>query len=569
MSDSPSDWYKDAIFYQVSVRGFFDSNADGHGDLRGLTEKLDYIRDLGVDCLWLMPIYPSPLKDDGYDIADFCAIHPDYGTVDDFKELTRAAHDRGLRIIADLVLNHTSDQHPWFRAARSDPSSLYREYYVWSDTDQKYQGARIIFKDTEQSNWAWDTIARKYFWHRFYSHQPDLNYENPAVHEEILKAVAFWLDRGIDGFRVDAVPYLFEREGSSCENLPETHLFLKKLRRFVDEHYPGTLLLAEANQWPEDLLPYFGAGDEFHMAFNFPLMPRMFMAIRREQSWPIIEIMDRLPNIPGACQWATFLRNHDELTLEMVTDEERDYMYREYAKDPRMRINLGIRRRLAPLVDGDRAQAELLHSLLFTLPGSPVLYYGDEIGMGDNVYLGDRNGVRTPMQWNGDRNAGFSRADPSQLYAAVIQDPLYHHQARNVEASLRSHNSFLMWLRRMIRVRKKNPVFGRGSLRFVPCENRRVIAYLREYDGHFVLVVNNLSAFAQPAELDLRPFAGMVPVELLGNHEFPRIADRPYFLSLAPHSFYWFRLDRPEDPPVAVLGAESLPQTTRPMPGNA
>ncbi|HEX3148045.1 MAG TPA: maltose alpha-D-glucosyltransferase [Gemmataceae bacterium] len=568
MTDTHADWYRDAIFYQVSVRGFHDSNADGVGDLRGLIQKLDYIRDLGVDCLWLMPLYPSPLKDDGYDIADFCAIHPSLGTVDDFEALTKAAHERGIRVIADLVLNHTSDLHPWFQESRRNPDSPYRDYYVWSDNDQKYQGVRIIFKDTEQSNWAWDSVARRYFWHRFFSHQPDLNYDNPAVQEEILKVVAFWLDRGIDGFRVDAVPYLFEREGTTCENLPETHQFLKKIRRFVDEKYPGTLLLAEANMWPEDLLPYFGGGDEFHMAFNFPLMPRMFMAIRREQSWPIIEIMDRLPSIPTGCQWATFLRNHDELTLEMVTDEERDYMYREYANDPRMRINLGIRRRLAPLVDGDRAQAELLHSLLFTLPGSPVLYYGDEIGMGDNVYLGDRNGVRTPMQWNGDRNAGFSRADPSQLYAAVIQDPLYHYQARNVEASLRTSKSFLMWLRRVIRMRKSYPAFGRGTLRFVTCENRRVIAYLREYDGQTLLVVNNLSAFAQPAELDLRPFAGAVPVELLGNQEFPRLTDRLYFLSLGAHSFYWFRLDRPAEVAPAPDGVVTEGQgTTRPVPG--
>jgi maltose alpha-D-glucosyltransferase / alpha-amylase len=568
MTDSTPDWYRDALFYEVSVRAFHDSNADGIGDLRGLTEKLDYIRDLGVDCLWLMPIYPSPLKDDGYDIADFYAIHPTLGTVEDFTALTRAAHERGIRVIADLVLNHTSDQHPWFQEARRHPDSPYRDYYVWSDTDRKYQGVRIIFTDTEQSNWAWDPIARQYYWHRFFSHQPDLNYDNPAVQDEILKVVAFWLDHGIDGFRVDAVPYLIEREGTSCENLPETHHFLKKLRRFVDERYPGTLLLAEANMWPEDLLPYFGTGDEFHMAFNFPLMPRMFMAIRREQCWPVIEIMDRLPGIPAGCQWATFLRNHDELTLEMVTDEERDYMYREYAKDPRMRINLGIRRRLAPLVDGDRAQAELLHAMLFSLPGSPVLYYGDEILMGDNVYLGDRNGVRTPMQWNGDRNAGFSRADPSRLYAGVIQDPLYHYQARNVEASLRTPKSFLMWLRRIIRVRKSYPAFGRGSLRFVSCENRRVIAYLREYEGQTLLVVNNLSQFAQPCELDLRPYAGAVPVELLGNQEFPRVTERPYFLSLAAHSFYWFRLDRPAEA-VTVLGgsAEDAPGTTRPLPG--
>ncbi|HKB04586.1 MAG TPA: maltose alpha-D-glucosyltransferase [Gemmataceae bacterium] len=571
MLDSPPDWYRDAIFYEVSVRAFYDSDADGFGDLRGLTEKLDYLRDLGVDCLWLMPIYPSPLKDDGYDIADFTGIHPTMGTVADFQALTTAAHERGIRVIADLVLNHTSDQHPWFQEARRNPDSPYHHYYVWSDADQKYQGVRIIFKDTEQSNWGWDPVARKYYWHRFFSHQPDLNYDNPAVHAEILKVAAFWLDRGIDGFRVDAVPYLYEREGTNCENLPETHLFLKKLRRFLDENYPGTLVLAEANQWPEDLLPYFGTGDEVHMAFNFPLMPRMFMAIRREQCWPIIEIMDRLPSIPHGCQWATFLRNHDELTLEMVTDDERDYMYREYAKDPRMRLNLGIRRRLAPLVEGDRRQIELLHSMLFTLPGSPVLYYGDEIEMGDNVYLGDRNGVRTPMQWNGDRNAGFSRADPPMLYAGVIQDPLYHYQARNVEAQLRSPKSFLQWLRRLIRVRKKYPVFARGSLRFVSCENRRVIAYLREYEGQTALVVNNLSQFAQPAELDLRPFQGVVPVELLGNHEFPRITDRPYFLSLSPHSFYWFRLDRPADDATLQLAGEDTATlgTTRPLPGEA
>jgi maltose alpha-D-glucosyltransferase/alpha-amylase len=515
-----------------------------------------------------MPIYPSPLKDDGYDIADFYGIHPTLGTVDDFTALTKAAHERGIRVIADLVLNHTSDQHPWFQEARRNPESPHRDYYVWSDTDQKYNGVRIIFTDTEQSNWAWDPIARKYFWHRFFSHQPDLNYDNPAVQDEVLKVVAFWLDHGIDGFRVDAVPYLFEREGTSCENLPETHHFLRKLRRFVDEHYPGTLLLAEANMWPEDLLPYFGTGDEFHMAFNFPLMPRMFMAIRREQSWPIIEIMDRLPGVPAGCQWATFLRNHDELTLEMVTDDERDYMYREYAKDPRMRINLGIRRRLAPLVDDDRSQAELLHSMLLSLPGSPVLYYGDEILMGDNVYLGDRNGVRTPMQWTGDRNAGFSRADPSRLYSGVLQDPLFHYQARNVEAATRSPKSFLMWLRRIIRVRKSYPAFGRGTLRFLGCENRRVIAYLREHEGTTLLIVNNLSQFAQPAELDLRPFAGSVPVELLGNQEFPRITERPYFLSLGAYSFYWFRLDRPTEAVTVPAGsAEDAPGTTRPAPG--
>jgi maltose alpha-D-glucosyltransferase/alpha-amylase len=536
-------WYKDAIFYEVYVRGFCDSDADGKGDLRGLIQKLDYLQDLGVDCLWLMPIYPSPLKDDGYDIADFRGIHSDIGTVEDFEVLAKSAHARGMRIIADFVLSHTSTHHPWFQEARREPHSPYRDYYVWSDTDQKYGQARIIFTDTEVSNWTWDVAARQYYWHRFFSHQPDLNFDNPRVRAEILEIMAFWLDRGIDGFRVDAVPYLVEREGTSCENLPETHDFCKQMRRFVDERYPRTLLLAEANQWPNDLLPYFGNEDEFHMAFHFPLMPRMFMAIRREQSWPIVEIMDQTPAIPPSCQWALFLRNHDELTLEMVTDEERDWMYREYAKDPRMRLNVGIRRRLAPLMDNDRRQIELLHSLLFSLPGSPVLYYGDEIGMGDNIHLGDRNGVRTPMQWTGDRNAGFSAADPSRLYQPVILDPIYHYQAVNVEAQLRLPASFQHWLKRLIRVRKKHPVFGRGSLKFVPCENRRVVAYLREYEQQTVLIVNNLSAFAQPAALDLHEQRGKVPIEMLGNHPFPRIEQDTYQLSLSPHSFFWFRLE--------------------------
>jgi len=543
------DWYKDAVFYEVYVRGFFDSDADGNGDLRGLIEKLDYLQDLGVDCLWLMPIYPSPLKDDGYDITDFCGIHPSIGVVEDFEALTKAAHARGIRIIADLVLSHTSDQHPWFKAARSDPNSPYRDYYVWSDTDQKYGDARIIFKDTEHSNWTWDVVARQYYWHRFFSHQPDLNYENPRVRQEMLDIVSFWLDRGINGFRVDAVPYLFEREGTSCENLPETHVFCKELRAHVDRNYPGTLLLAEANQWPSDLLPYFGNDDEFHMAFHFPLMPRMFMAIRREQSWPIVEIIDQTPPIPLTCQWALFLRNHDELTLEMVTDEERDYMYNEYAKNPRARLNLGIRRRLAPLMDNDRRQMELLHSLLFSLPGSPVLYYGDEIGMGDNIHLGDRNGVRTPMQWSGDRNAGFSRADPSVLYQPVILDPIYNYQAVNVEAQLRSPASWWHAMKRLIRVRKKYPVFGRGTLKFVPCENRRVVAYLREFEDQTILVINNLSAFAQPANLLLGDYVGKVPVELLGNHAFPRIEATLYPLSMSPHSYFWFRLVNEADVP--------------------
>lgn len=544
MDQEPNDWYKDATFYQVYVRGFQDSTKDGNGDLRGVIERLDYLRDLGVDCLWLMPIFQSPLRDDGYDVSDFRKIDPSIGTVADFEALTEAAHVRGLRIIADFVVSHTSDQHAWFQAARSDPTSPYRDYYVWSDTDKKYADARIIFTDTEHSNWSWDPLARQYYWHRFFSHQPDLNYDNPAVRREMLDIMAFWLDRGIDGFRVDAVPYLFEREGTNCENLPETHGFCKEMRRLVDERYPGTLLLAEANQWPTDLVPYFGDNDEFHMAFNFPLMPRMFSAIRREQSRPIIEIIESLPQIPSGCQWALFLRNHDELTLEMVTDSERDYMYNEYAKDPRMRLNVGIRRRLAPLMDNGRRQIELLYSLLFTLPGSPVIYYGDEIGMGDNIYLGDRNGVRTPMQWTGDRNAGFSTADPSQLYQPLILDPVYHFQAINVESQLRSPTSLLHWLRKMLNIRKANPLFGRGDLKFVSCENPHIVAYVRTYGDQAALIVNNLSRFVQPVALELGAWEHAVPVEMLGNQAFPRITSEPYFLSLAPHGFYWFRLQR-------------------------
>jgi maltose alpha-D-glucosyltransferase/alpha-amylase len=537
-------WYKDAIFYQVYVRGFQDSTGDGIGDLRGLIQRLDYLADLGVTCLWLMPIYESPLKDDGYDIADFLKIDPRIGNVDDFTALCEAAHARGLRIIADLVLNHTSDKHAWFQEARANPQSPKRDYYVWSDTDQKYQGVRIIFTDTEPSNWTWDPIARQYFWHRFFSHQPDLNYDNPAVEQEMLDIIGFWLDHGIDGFRVDAVPYLIEREGTNCENLPETHVFLKKMRAYCDQKKPGSLLLAEANQWPSDLLPYFGDGDEFQMAFNFPIMPRMFMAIRREQRRPIVDIMEQLPSIPSNCQWAIFLRNHDELTLEMVTDEDRDYMYREYAQDPRMRLNLGIRRRLAPLMENGRRQIELLHSMLFSLPGSPVLYYGDEITMGDNIYLGDRNGVRTPMQWTGDRNAGFSTADPSRLYQPVITDPIYHFQAVNVESAQRSPTSLLNWLKRMIRLRKQHPVFARGSLEFIDGGNERVIAYLRTYGEETMLVVNNLSRFAQPVKLDLSRFIGCTPVELMGNTAFPPVEQVPYFLSIGPHGFLWFKLVR-------------------------
>jgi len=544
MRGQVANWYKDAIFYEVYVRGFQDSSQDGNGDLRGLTSRLDYLSELGVDCLWLTPIYPSPLKDDGYDIAEFCAIDPAIGTVDDFTALTESAHARGIRIIADLVISHTSDQHPWFKESRADPNSPKRDYYVWSDTDVRYQTARVIFSDTEPSNWTWDPVGRQYYWHRFFSHQPDLNYENPAVRKAILDVMGFWLDHGIDGFRVDAVPYLYEREGTSCENLPETHAFCREMRQFVDDRYPGTLLLAEANQWPTDLLPYFGRGDEFHMAFNFPLMPRMFMAIRQEDSRPIVDIMQQMPEIPESCQWALFLRNHDELTLEMVTDEERDYMYREYAGDKRMRLNQGIRRRLAPLMSNGRRQIELLHSLLFTLPGSPVLYYGDEIGMGDNIYLGDRNGVRTPMQWTGDRNAGFSRADPSQLYQPVVIDPIYNYQAINVEAQQRSPTSLLHWLRHLIRVRRKTSAFGQGTMAFVPCSNPKVVAYIRQDQRDTILVVNNLSRFSQPADLNLRAFDGLIPVEMIGEQQFPAIGKDSYFMTLSPHSFFWFRLEQ-------------------------
>jgi maltose alpha-D-glucosyltransferase/alpha-amylase len=553
MRDSRLDWYKDAIFYEVYVRGFFDGNGDGNGDLRGLIEKLDYLADLGVDCLWLMPIFASPLKDDGYDIADFYKIHPAIGDVADFEALTRAAHERGIRVIADLVLNHTSDQHPWFQEARRDPKSPKRDYYVWSDTDTQYKDVRVIFNDVEQSNWTWDTVARQYYWHRFFSHQPDLNFDNPAVQDEILKVIGYWLDRGIDGFRVDAIPYLFEREGTTCENLPETHDYIRRIRKFIDDRYPGAMILAEANQWPTDIVKYFGAGDEFHMAFNFPLMPRMFMAVRREQALPIIEIMQQMPEIPAGCQWALFLRNHDELTLEMVTDDERDYMVREYAKDPRMRINMGIRRRLAPLMDHDRSQIVLLHSLLLTLPGAPVLYYGDEIGMGDNIYLGDRNSVRTPMHWTGDRNAGFSKADPSRLYAPLIQDPVYTYYAVNVEAQLRSPTSLYYVLRRLIRIRKKFPEFARGSLKFVPCDNHRIVAFLRQLGGRALFVVHNLSAVAQPVQLRLEGFEGSCLVELLGNQIFPPIGAGPYFLSMAPHSFFWFLIGSCERPEPMVV----------------
>jgi len=540
-----SDWYKDAIIYELPIKAFYDSNADGFGDFNGLTEKLDYLQDLGINCIWLLPFYESPLRDDGYDISDYYVVHHNYGTVADFKAFMKAAHKRGIRVLADLVLNQTSDRHAWFQAARSSTDPKLRNYYVWSDDPNKYSGARIIFVDTEHSNWTYDDTARQYYWHRFFSHQPDLNYDNPTVRREMIRAMKFWLDTGLDGFRCDSVPYLIEREGTNCENLPETHVYLKQIRRYLDDHYPDKILLAEANQWPEDLLPYFGDGDEFHMAFNFPLMPRIFMSIRREERRPIIEIINRLPEIPESCQWGIFLLNHDELTLEMVTDEERDYMYYEYARDPRMKINIGIRRRLAPLMDNGRRQMELLNGLLLSLPGTPVIYYGDEIGMGDNIYLGDRDGVRTPMQWTGDRNAGFSRADSARVYSAPITDPVYGYQAINVEAQQRTLTSFLNWMKRLIRVRKQYPAFGRGDIRFLDPANQKVLPYVRHYQGQTLLCVNNLSRFTQPCELDLSAYKGAVPVELVGGVRFPAIGDLPYFISLGPHGFYWFRLEMP------------------------
>jgi maltose alpha-D-glucosyltransferase / alpha-amylase len=543
MLDDPL-WYKTAVFYELYTRGFQDGNGDGQGDFRGLTERLDYLQWLGVDCVWLLPINPSPLRDGGYDVSDYFSILPDYGTLGDFYDFLEAAHARGLRVIADMVMNHTSDQHPWFQEARQ-PGSPKRDWYVWSDTDQKYLDARIIFVDTETSNWTWDPEAQAFYWHRFFSHQPDLNYDNPEVQEVMLEVIRFWLDMGLDGFRLDAVPYLFEREGTNCENLPETHEFLKRVRKEVDEKYPGRVLLAEANQWPPDVVPYFGDGDECHMAFNFPVMPRMFMALRREDRTPIVEIMNRTPKIPDATQWGLFLRNHDELTLEMVTDEERDYMYAEYAKDPRMRRNIGISRRLAPLLDNGRRQIELLYSLLYSLPGSPVMYYGDEIGMGDNIYLGDRDGVRTPMQWTGDRNAGFSKADPAALYLPFLMDPVYGYQACSVEAQERVSTSLLQWVRRMLQVRKQHPVFGIGDYEPLYPDNRRVLAFYRRLGDDVVLVVANLSRFAQPVELDLSRFHGLVPEEMFGRTPFPVIDDEPYRLGLGPHGFYWFHLVEP------------------------
>lgn len=560
MLDHDPLWYKDAVIYELHVRAFHDSIGDGMGNFRGLTEKLDYLQDLGVTAIWLLPFYPSPLKDDGYDIADYTSIHAHYGTLRDFQEFLNAAHERGLRVITELVVNHTSDQHPWFQTARrAPPGSAERDFYVWSDTPDRYREARIIFQDFEHSNWAWDPVAQAYYWHRFYSHQPDLNYDNPAVWSALFPVVDFWLNMGVDGMRLDAVPYLFEREGTSCENLPETHEFLKALRRHIDEHFTDRMLLAEANQWPEDATAYFGSGDEVQMAFHFPVMPRLFMAIHMEDRFPILDIMAQTPPIPDNCQWTLFLRNHDELTLEMVTDEERDYMYRAYAFDPRARVNLGIRRRLAPLLGNNRRRIELMNGLLFSLPGTPVLYYGDEIGMGDNIYLGDRNGVRTPMQWSADRNAGFSCTNPQKLYLPVIIDPEYHYQAINVEAQQNNPNSLLWWMKRLIGLRKRHQELGRGTLEFLHPENRKILAFVRRYQDQCLLVVANLSRFVQYGELDLSAFAGRVPLEVFGRTPFPRIGRQPYFLTLAPHAFYWFALEVPERErvPVSVAAPES------------
>jgi maltose alpha-D-glucosyltransferase/alpha-amylase len=559
-------WYKDAIIYELHVRSFQDSAGDGIGDFRGLAQRLDYLQDLGITALWLLPFYPSPLKDDGYDIADYMGVHPSYGTLADVKHFLKEAHARGLRVITELVLNHTSDQHPWFqRSRRAKPGDPWRDFYVWSDAPDKYKETRIIFQDFEHSNWTFDHVAGAYFWHRFYSHQPDLNYDNPAVFEAVSKALDFWLDMGIDGLRLDAVPYLYEREGTNCENLPETHEALRRLRRHVDEKFRDRMLLAEANQWPEDSVAYFGAGDECHMAFHFPVMPRMFMAIRMEDRYPLIDILQQTPKIPDLCQWALFLRNHDELTLEMVTDEERDYMYRTYAHDPQMRINLGIRRRLAPLLGNDRNKIELMNGLLFSMPGTPVVYYGDEIGMGDNVYLGDRNGVRTPMQWNSDRNAGFSRANSQRLFLPVVIEPEFHYEAINVEAQQNNPSSLLWWMKKLIALRKRYRAFGRGTLEFLYPDNRKVLAYVRRYEDEIILVVANLSRLAQYVELDLSRFKGMVPMELFGQNDFPPIGELPYLLTLGPHAFYWFAL-RParvsdiESTPEAVFSADRLPR---------
>ena len=536
-------WYKDAVVYETHVKAFFDGNGDGIGDLEGLVQKLDYLEALGITCLWLLPFFPSPLRDDGYDVADYRGIHPAYGTLPQFQRLLEEAHRRGIAVLVELVINHTSDQHPWFqRARRAPPGSPERDYYVWSDDDRRFAGVRIIFTDTEQSNWTWDAVAGAYYWHRFFSHQPDLNFDNPRVMEEVLDLLRFWAGMGVDGFRLDAIPYLVEREGTSCENLPETHQVIRRIRAALEREFPGRLLLAEANKWPKDVRAYFGDGDECHMAFHFPLMPRIFMALRLEDAEPIVDILRRTPPIPDSCQWGLFLRNHDELTLEMVTEDERDYMVLAYARDPRARLNVGIRRRLAPLLDNARRRIELLNSLLFSMPGTPVVYYGDEIGMGDDVIRPDRDGVRTPMQWSGGPNAGFSTAPPAALYSAPISDPVYGHAAVNVEAQLRDPSSLLRWMQNLIRLRKQFQVFGRGSLEFAEGSNRKVLAYLRRWGEDTVLCVANLSRHVQPTSLDLSALAGSTPVEMLGYTEFPAIGREPWFLSLGGYGFAWFEL---------------------------
>src|SRR5690348_10477763 len=552
-------WFKDAVVYQLHVKAFQDSNGDGIGDFAGLTERLDYLRDLGVTALWLLPFYPSPGRDDGYDISDYGDINRDFGSMRDFRRFMQEAKRRELRVITELVVNHTSDLHPWFtRAKRSPPGSSARNWYVWSDNDQKYAGTRIIFTDTEKSNWTWDQEAGAYYWHRFFAHQPDLNFDNPRVVSAVLQVMKRWLDAGVDGFRLDAVPYLCEREGTSSENLPETHAVLKRMRHELDAYAPNKVLLAEANQWPEDVQAYFGNGDECHMAYHFPLMPRIYMAIAQEDRFPITDIMRQTPEIPDNCQWAMFLRNHDELTLEMVTDAERDYLWSTYASDPRARINLGIRRRLAPLMDNDRRKIELMNSILMSMPGTPIIYYGDEIGMGDNIYLGDRNGVRTPMQWTPDRNGGFSRGDPARLYLPPIMDPVYGFSAVNVEAQTRSLSSLLNWMKRLIGVRKSTKVFGRGTLTFIRPANRAVLAYVRQLDNDAILCVATISRAAQAVELDMSPWKGRVPQEMLGRTQFPRIGDLPYLVTLPPYGFFWFQLraDEKTDQPEKVFPRE-------------
>jgi maltose alpha-D-glucosyltransferase/alpha-amylase len=539
-------WYKDAIVYETHVKAFHDGNGDGVGDLAGLIDRLDYLEQLGITCLWLLPFYPSPMRDDGYDIADYRGVHPAYGTLEEFRRLVDAAHQRDIAVLVELVVNHTSDQHPWFqRARRAPPGSSERDYYVWSDTDTRYRDARIIFTDTERSNWTWDPVAGAFYWHRFFSHQPDLNFDNPRVLEEILEVMRFWLDMGVDGFRLDAIPYLVERDGTTCENLPETHAVIKRIRAFVEKDYPGRMLLAEANQWPRDVRPYFGDGDECHMAFHFPVMPRIFMALRLEDAEPIVDIMRQTPPIPESCQWGLFLRNHDELTLEMVSADERDYMVQAYASDPRARLNVGIRRRLAPLVDNSRRRIELLNALLFSLPGTPILYYGDEIGMGDDVQRPDRDGVRTPMQWSGEENAGFSKAPAGALYSQPVADPVYGYQAVNVAAEQRDPSSLLHWMRNMIRLRKQFKVFGRGAMEFLSVKNRKILAYVRRGPEDTILCVANVSRHPQPAEIDLSAFRGATPVEMLGYTAFPPIGELPYFLTLPGYGFYWFEIRRP------------------------